>query len=837
MPRLGASTPCQQPRPRPWCVLALSALALLASSLAPTAAGATPAEGIHNIKHVVMIMQENRSFDEYFGTYPGANGIPANVCVPDPEHGGCVKPFHDPADENQGGPHGTKAFEGDIDGGLMDGFVAQVEKGKKCRGGETNPDCSPCQTTQSEAAERAAKGASGCLDVMGYHDAREIPNYWTYAHDFVLQDEMFESAASWSLPEHLYLVSAWSAKCPTGDVKPLDCKGTLAAKMPSATWEGPVVPGRTTYAWTDITYLMDKAGVSWRYYVSEGDQPDCEEDEALTCEDVHQSATTPGIWNPLADFTDVQEDSQQSNIQGLNQLYSAAHQESECGLPSVSWVVPNLEDSEHPPSLISKGQAYVTTLINTIMRSKCWGSTAIFLSWDDPGGFYDHVDPPKVDENGYGLRVPGLVISPYAKSGYIDHQRLSHDAYLKFIEDDFLSGGRLNPKTDGRPDKRPDVREEAPGLGDLASDFDFSQSPRSPVLLPSHPEPGPASNPPGPASPTAVTIDATSVDTSSATLNATVDPNGATVSACSFEYGTTSAYGSSAPCSPSPGSGESAVAVAAPVSGLKAHTTYHFRVAATNEGGSSFGEDQTFQTGESLPERGRCLAAPVEHGAKHGAYTDSSCTTASEARTGSFEWSPGAGASRLTLSGGSSTLETAHKSKLELTCTHLAGSGEYTGAKTELLHITLTGCEATGRGACEDEGASSGEVVLAPLEGELGTIAKASSETKPPSTGTALRPTGGKRDVAAFECGTGASIQKVLVEGSLIGATGALDQMSSSSTIAFSAKRGRQKPEAFEGGAPDVLLASLNGGAAEAAGLSVTVSAASEEPLEIKALG
>ena len=96
------------------------------------------------------------------------------------------------------------------------------------------------------------------------------------------------------------------------------------------------------------------------------------------------------------------------------------------------------------------------------MRGPDWKSTAIFVSWDDWGGFYDHVVPPTVDVNGYGLRVPGLVISPYARRGYIDHQVLSFDAYLKFIEDDFLSGSRLNPATDGRPDPRPDVREIAP---------------------------------------------------------------------------------------------------------------------------------------------------------------------------------------------------------------------------------------------------------------------------------------------------------------------------------------------------------------------------------------
>jgi hypothetical protein len=90
------------------------------------------------------------------------------------------------------------------------------------------------------------------------------------------------------------------------------------------------------------------------------------------------------------------------------------------------------------------------------------------------------------------LRVPALVISPYAQDGKIDHQVLSFDAYNKFIADDFLNGARLDPKTDGRPDPRPDVREDAKILGNLYADFDFSQSPRPPVLLPAHPAPGPA---------------------------------------------------------------------------------------------------------------------------------------------------------------------------------------------------------------------------------------------------------------------------------------------------------------------------------------------------------
>ena len=121
------------------------------------------------------------------------------------------------------------------------------------------------------------------------------------------------------------------------------------------------------------------------------------------------------------------------------------------------------------------------------MKSPDWSSTAIFLQWDDWGGFYDHVVPPPVDQNGYGLRVPALVISPYAKTGYVDHETLSSDAYLKFIEDDFLGGSRLNPETDGRWDPRPDVREDVSILGNMTDDFDFDQAPRAPVLLPTNP--------------------------------------------------------------------------------------------------------------------------------------------------------------------------------------------------------------------------------------------------------------------------------------------------------------------------------------------------------------
>lgn len=433
------------------------------------------------IKHVVIIMQENRSFDEYFGTYPGANGIPMKNGVPivysiDPISDQKVFPYHDPSDINAGGPHGADAAVQDIAGGKMDGFVASFRSAQKACTTSTSPGCDISQVP----------------DVMGWHDAREIPNYWAYAENFVLQDMMFEPNSSWSLPAHLFMVSAWSANCTPG--KPFSCVNAL---------DGPSIPGvkgtslteanagLLDYAWTDLTYLLYKNNVSWAYYLSDGSEPDCE-DNSMLCTLKAMNVNVPGIWNPLPGFETVKQDNQLGNIQQVDLFYKAA---KEGTLPAVSWIVPEGKVSEHPPSSIKAGQNYVTSLINAIMQGPDWDSTAIFLAWDDWGGFFDHVIPPQVDANGYGLRVPALVISSYAKKGYIDHQTLSFDAYLKFIEDIFLNSQRLDPATDGRPDSRPTVREEVSQLGNLLSDFDFNQSPRKPLILELNPSPGPASIP------------------------------------------------------------------------------------------------------------------------------------------------------------------------------------------------------------------------------------------------------------------------------------------------------------------------------------------------------
>ncbi len=464
----------------------------------PTGSYIVPA-GIHKIKHIIVIQQENRSFDSYFGTFPGADGIPMRkgvptVCSPDPKTGTCVKPYADHADVNGGGPHGQTNATADIAGGKMNGFVAQAGAAKKTCKDPNNPACGGSKTT----------------DVMGYHTQSDIPNYWTYAKDFVLQDHMFEPNASWSLPSHLFLVSEWSAYCtqqdnpsscvnalespgapPSGKgknhhhkkAKPLAGGVTGAKKKKSG--HGGHGPGQPIYAWTDLTYLLHKDHVSWGYYVSKGSQPDCQNPSAVSCAPVAQKAKTPGIWNPLPYFDTVKNDGQLGNIQDTSNFYRQAKAGT---LPSVSWVIPSGENSEHPPSPVSFGQSYVTSIIDAAMKSPDWSSTAIFLAWDDWGGFYDQVKPPHVDENGYGLRVPGIMISPYARRGTIDHQTLSFDAYDKFIEDDFLHGQRIDPRTDGRPDPRPSVREDQKLLGNLASEFDFNQKPLAPVVLPVHPK-------------------------------------------------------------------------------------------------------------------------------------------------------------------------------------------------------------------------------------------------------------------------------------------------------------------------------------------------------------
>ena len=478
---------CSNPVRPPRTLVALVLAAMLAAACSPASgesgsttsspAGPSPSpspgpeltkleQARLHLKHLVFIVQENRSFDHYFGTFPGANGFPMrngkpSVCVPDPIAHACVRPYHSSEQLQEGGPHAQRHSELDVNGGRMDGFVRTVvDSPLYCA---DHRDVSRC---------RDYLGPQGQPDVMSYHTAKEIPNYWRYAKTFVLQDRMFAPADSWTLPAHLFLVSAWAARCSDAH-DPMSCVSNLELVDQFHTMRSHEdVP---IWAWTDITYLLWEQGVEWGYYV--GDDT-CFFDP---CPDQGQRRTV-SQQNPLPWFTTIRETGQMDRIQDHAKFYKAAANGT---LPSVSWVMPYNGVGEHPASgaPIWRGQAHVTHVVNALMKGPDWNETAVFLTWDDWGGFYDHVRPPRVDLNGYGIRVPGLLISPWARAGLIDSQTLSFDAYLKLIEDLFLDSERLNPATLSRPDSRPTVREKASILGDLLKEFDFSQEPLPPLIL------------------------------------------------------------------------------------------------------------------------------------------------------------------------------------------------------------------------------------------------------------------------------------------------------------------------------------------------------------------
>lgn len=388
--------------------------------------------GLAKIKHFVFIMQENRSFDSYFGTYPGADGIPRGVCVPNPL-GGCAAPYHDTSPVNADEPHDSTDALADVDGGRMDGFVSQsfAWRFKKLP--------TPCASTQETCPTLFNPAV-----VMGWHDYHEIPNYWNYAHLYVLQDHMFASAASFTLPNRLYLLAGQSG-------------GYIShSQMRPADYNYPL-----------ITDLLSRRGVNWKYYVTAGQPPGSKNVPATGVSSAFgQTPDSYTFYNPLPAFTQVQDDPEQrSRLVDTSQFYEDAHSGH---LPQVCWIIPSAGVSEHPPSSIRVGMAYVTGLVNAVMEGPDWDSTAIFITYDEWGGFYDHVPPPSVDGYGLGLRVPGLVISPYARQGYVDHRIHSPASWLKIVEERF----GLVPLTNRDAE-----------ADDMIQDFDFSQQPRPPVIL------------------------------------------------------------------------------------------------------------------------------------------------------------------------------------------------------------------------------------------------------------------------------------------------------------------------------------------------------------------
>jgi phospholipase C len=396
-----------------------------------------------HISHIVVIVQENRSFENFFAGYPGANA-PMNGCgkgsAPAPDTGsgsGCppgdqVIPLHQVTFEHE--PNLAHVFESsltDWDNGKMDGF-------------------SKYGFSHDDAA-------------YAYIERSQVQTYWTMANQYVLADEMFPTEFGPSWTAHLTLVAGTDNITATTALADFatghsNCRAAPGA-MTAIVDENRVVhhdsgPFPCLDQFNTIAQALDTAGVSWKYYVA--------------------ARLKSFIWSPFAAIKYVEQGPDWTNniiqpqTQVLKDIY-AGH------LASVSWVTPSHKDSDHPAAHSDTGPAWVASIVNAIGQSPYWNSTAIVVVWDDYGGFYDNASPPQLDFRGLGIRVPCLIISPYAKPGLVSHKAYEFGSILKLIEETFPTVGKLGSPSQGYTDTR------ARSMRDV---FDFSNPPRQFKTIP-----------------------------------------------------------------------------------------------------------------------------------------------------------------------------------------------------------------------------------------------------------------------------------------------------------------------------------------------------------------
>jgi phospholipase C len=402
----------------------------------------TGAEVANPIKKVVFIIKENRTFDNLFATYPGADGATTARLY----SGRKIKLKRAP-----------DVYPDDVAHGFFDGIVA-------INGGKMN-------------GFNLLRGADGRVPYL-YYKRADLPAYWEYADRFVLGDRMFSSTFGPTAPEHLYLVAASSSRVvsnPFGEgglgsprktpgwycqdaeefFKRLRHHPNLRRWIRNANVNRIRSITHFIRACLDIDTifpLLERNGVSWRYYV----RKDQFQNLTFAIKEVFRTKRKRRIVNP-GNFIQHARDGR---------------------LSEVSYLVPPSDFNEHPRSPPHRrsmciGENWTIRHINAIMRGPDWKRTAIFIVWDDFGGLYDHVEPPLVDDMGLGPRVPLLIISPYARPGYIDHTTYEFSSLLKFVE-------RLH----GLPSLTRRDRQ----ANDMFGAFDFTQEPLDPVILKPRPE-------------------------------------------------------------------------------------------------------------------------------------------------------------------------------------------------------------------------------------------------------------------------------------------------------------------------------------------------------------
>ncbi|MGA9161643.1 MAG: alkaline phosphatase family protein [Actinomycetota bacterium] len=376
------------------------------------------------IKRVIYLMMENRSFDNLFGRFPGSNGATVGVKFGQ-EVPLTSSPHWLPGDI----PHDRAAHLNDVNGGTYDGF---------------------------------GNGQFGDPWAYTQFEGTSIPNYWSWARDYVLCDNFFGSVGGPSYPNHFFFVAGQSGGA-LDNPENIETR-TMQDGRTFKSWgcdavgedvfvlvkdeQGNLTKHDSCFTFKTVPEQLEEAGVPWAYYAAQPGQPGY-------------------FWNALNGIAGVFHSDlwRPERIRSVDRLPADIRAGR---LPAVTWVTPRFELSDHPPESTCFAHNWLTGVVNAIMESDDWEHTALFLTWDEWGGFYDHVPPPEVDHIGFGFRVPTLLISPYARKGYVDHAEAEFSTPLKFIEDNWglpyltqriqrthnfehaFAFGR-NPRTDARP--------------------------------------------------------------------------------------------------------------------------------------------------------------------------------------------------------------------------------------------------------------------------------------------------------------------------------------------------------------------------------------------------
>lgn len=347
---------------------------------------------VTRVQHVVLIFKENRSFDHMFGTMAGVNGASKGKV----STGQTVSLSHAP-DRSGNYAHSWEAVKTAINGGKMDAF-------------DETPGCEP---------------PYGCYS---QYSQKDIPNYFNYAQHYLIADNFFSSLTGPSYPNHLYTIGSQSGSAVGNPL--FHGKGLQIWGCDSPAGTTVLAYDSNTQLYSDISPCLDfrtlgdllsAAGISWKYYAPPKGSPGYQWAAYDAIKHIRQAADWQAKVVPMTTFV-----SDASN--------------ATCKLPAVSWLVPDDKDSEHPTAPMSVGQNWTTKQINAVMSGGCWSSTAIFLTWDDNGGYYDHVPPPSLDAYGAGIRVPLLIISPFVKPGSVYSKFGTFDSLIAFVEANWRLG-------------------------------------------------------------------------------------------------------------------------------------------------------------------------------------------------------------------------------------------------------------------------------------------------------------------------------------------------------------------------------------------------------------